>query len=124
MQEIMGFITGAVDPSVTDLLLHELGLAKPVGQDGPERLGLPADFEVAVIGAGMSGLVASWHLSRLGIAHTVFERQSDIGGVWVVRAAGWSWGWGWVYWRARTGNTVKIIIYKINNSLSWYWTKT
>jgi 4-hydroxyacetophenone monooxygenase len=83
MQEIMGFITGAVDPSVTDLLLHELGLAQPVGQDGPARLGLPADFEVAVIGAGMSGLVASWHLSRLGIAHTVFERQGDIGGVWV-----------------------------------------
>lgn len=83
LEQIMGFVTGAVDPSVVDLLLHELGMAKPVGQDGPPRLGLPADFQVAVIGAGMSGLVASWHLTRLGIAHTVLERQAEVGGVWV-----------------------------------------
>ena len=83
LQRVMGFITGRVDPSVLDLLLHELGLSAPVGQDGPERLGLPADFKVVVIGAGMSGLVASWHLSRLGINHAVLERQPEIGGVWV-----------------------------------------
>lgn len=79
----MGFITGRVDPAVIDLLMHELGLSVPVGQDGPPRLGLPADFSVIVIGAGMSGLVASWHLSRLGISHTVLDRQGQIGGVWV-----------------------------------------
>lgn len=83
LEKIMGFVTGAVDPSVVDLLLHELGMATPVGQGGPQRLGLPADFQVVVIGAGMSGLVASWHLARLGIAHTVLERQAEIGGVWV-----------------------------------------
>ncbi len=83
LQTAMGFITGPVDPSALDLLLHELGLTSPVGQGGPPRLGLAPDFKVVVIGAGMSGLVASWHLSRLGIAHTVLERQSEIGGVWV-----------------------------------------
>ena len=83
LQQIMGFVTGAVDPQVADLLLHELGMAVPVGEGGPERLGLPADFQVVVIGAGMSGLVSSWHLQRLGIAHTVLERQAEIGGVWV-----------------------------------------
>jgi len=83
LQTALAFITGRVDPSVLDLLLHELGRARPVGQDGPPRLGLPPDFRVVVVGAGMSGLVASWHLSRLGIAHTVLERQPEIGGVWV-----------------------------------------
>lgn len=83
LEQIMGFVTGAVDPSVVDLLLHELGKSAPVGQSGPQRLGLPADFQVAVIGAGMSGLLASWHLARLGIAHTVLERQPEVGGVWV-----------------------------------------
>lgn len=82
LAQIMAFVTGPVDPAVTDLLLHELGLARPVGEGGPVRAGLPADFQVAIVGAGMSGLVASWHLSRLGIAHTVLERQADIGGVW------------------------------------------
>jgi 4-hydroxyacetophenone monooxygenase len=85
LQQVMGFVTGAVDPQVVDLLLHELGMAVPVGEGVgvPERLGLPADFQVVVIGAGMSGLVSSWHLQRLGIAHTVLERQAEIGGVWV-----------------------------------------
>ena len=83
LQEAMRFITGRVDPTVVDLLLHELGLCPPVGEGGPPRLGLRADFQVVIIGAGMSGLVASWHLSRLGIAHTVLERQPEIGGVWV-----------------------------------------
>lgn len=83
LMKIMGFVTGAVDPSVLDLLLHELGKSAPVGQGGPQRLGLPADFQVAVIGAGMSGLLASWHLARLGITHTVLERQLEVGGVWV-----------------------------------------
>ena len=85
LQQVMGFVTGAVDPQVVDLLLHELGMAVPVGEGVgvPERLGLPADFQVVVIGAGMSGLVSSWHLQRLGISHTVLERQAEIGGVWV-----------------------------------------
>ena len=80
---VLRFVTGPVDAAVGDLLLHELGLAQPVGHDWPARAGLRDDFKVVVIGAGMSGLVASWHLSRLGIAHTVLERQSQIGGVWV-----------------------------------------
>ena len=83
LEQIMGFVTGAVDPSVADLLLHELGMAAPVGEGGPDRLGLAPDFQVVVIGAGMSGLVSSWHLARLGISHTVMERQAEIGGVWV-----------------------------------------
>lgn len=83
IRAVMAFITGEVDPSVAGLLTHELGTATPVGADGPPRLGLPAGFRVVVVGAGMSGLVASWHLSRLGIDHTVLERQAQIGGVWV-----------------------------------------
>jgi 4-hydroxyacetophenone monooxygenase len=32
LEQIMGFVTGAVDPSVADLLLHELGMAAPGGR--------------------------------------------------------------------------------------------
>lgn len=38
--------------------------------------------EVAVIGAGISGVTSAAHLLRQGIKPTVFERSSQVGGVW------------------------------------------
>ncbi|KAH6653033.1 hypothetical protein BKA67DRAFT_520147 [Truncatella angustata] len=38
--------------------------------------------EVAVIGAGISGVTSAAHLLRQGLKVTVFERSSQVGGVW------------------------------------------
>ena len=38
----------------------------------------------AIIGAGVSGLVAAVHLRRVGIRSVVFDKASDIGGMWNV----------------------------------------
>ncbi|KAK0701085.1 FAD dependent oxidoreductase [Lasiosphaeria miniovina] len=37
---------------------------------------------VAIIGAGLSGIVSAVHLLRIGIDVTVFERAEDLGGAW------------------------------------------
>jgi len=37
---------------------------------------------VAVIGAGISGVVAAAHLKKDGLDVTVFERSSAAGGIW------------------------------------------
>jgi cation diffusion facilitator CzcD-associated flavoprotein CzcO len=37
---------------------------------------------VAVIGAGISGVVAAAHLRKEGVEVTVFERSSAAGGIW------------------------------------------
>jgi NADPH-dependent 2,4-dienoyl-CoA reductase/sulfur reductase-like enzyme len=37
---------------------------------------------VAVIGAGISGVVAAAHLKKEGIEVTIFERSSAAGGIW------------------------------------------
>ena len=37
---------------------------------------------VAVIGAGISGVVSAAHLLAAGIKVTVFERSKEAGGVW------------------------------------------
>ena len=37
---------------------------------------------VAVIGAGISGVVSSIHLKAAGLDVTVFERSTSAGGVW------------------------------------------
>ena len=38
--------------------------------------------DTVVIGAGHAGLVASWHLRRLGREHVVLDRRSTLGGGW------------------------------------------
>ncbi|CAI0434899.1 unnamed protein product [Linum tenue] len=37
---------------------------------------------IAVVGAGMSGLLACKHLSEMGLDPTVFEHSNSVGGVW------------------------------------------
>lgn len=37
---------------------------------------------VAVIGAGISGVVTAAHLKEAGLTVTVYERGSQVGGVW------------------------------------------
>jgi len=81
LQRVIRFVTGDVDPAVVDLLLHELGLTDVATAPGDLR-GIRPGFHVAVIGAGMSGLLASWHLARAGVSHTIYERQATLGGVW------------------------------------------
>lgn len=41
-------------------------------------------FKVAIIGAGISGIAIAIQLKRLGIPFVVIERQSDIGGTWML----------------------------------------
>lgn len=46
-------------------------------------MAIPAK-RVAVIGAGISGVVAAAHLRAEGIDVSVFERSSAAGGIWYV----------------------------------------
>jgi len=46
------------------------------GDAGPEQ------HEVIVIGAGQSGLAASYHLATAGIDHVIIERNERVGDVW------------------------------------------
>lgn len=41
------------------------------------------DFQVVIIGAGISGLTAAKHLRDLGIRHTVLEKNGRVGGTWL-----------------------------------------
>lgn len=43
---------------------------------------IPEGFQVAIIGAGASGIAAAIQFERLGIPYVIYERQSGIGGTW------------------------------------------
>jgi 4-hydroxyacetophenone monooxygenase len=82
---LMTFMTGDVDDRYLPMLAFELGL--PADADAPDwtkgAIAPGRDFRVAVIGAGMSGLAAAYRLLQAGIDFVVFERNDDVGGVWL-----------------------------------------
>lgn len=43
---------------------------------------VPEGFEVAIIGAGFSGIAMAIQLDQLGVPYTIFERRDEIGGTW------------------------------------------
>jgi 4-hydroxyacetophenone monooxygenase len=67
------------------LLEEELG---HLGRDrrGPQfhkqELAPDVAFSVAIVGAGMSGLLAAHRLDQAGIDFTIYEKNDDVGGTW------------------------------------------
>jgi 4-hydroxyacetophenone monooxygenase len=74
-----------VDPTQLPMWIEELAL-DPWGRGlrwrerpSPERL---KQFNVAVIGAGLSGLSAIVQLKKAGIPYVAFEKNPEVGGTW------------------------------------------
>ena len=47
-----------------------------------DELAPDVPYQVAVIGAGMSGLLAAYRLHQAGVPFVVFEKNQDVGGTW------------------------------------------
>jgi 4-hydroxyacetophenone monooxygenase len=86
MRRILAFVVG--DEVVEDylpLFLEELSvhgddLRAPrwsLGELAPDT-----PFRVAVIGAGMSGIVAAYRLKQTGVPFVILEKDPDVGGTW------------------------------------------
>jgi 4-hydroxyacetophenone monooxygenase len=85
LEHIIGYLVGADTPDYLELLEEELAL------DGDDRraprwhkadVAPDRDFRVAIIGAGMSGIVAAHRLQQAGVSYVIFEKNADVGGTW------------------------------------------
>ncbi|GAB2530116.1 flavin-containing monooxygenase [Simplicispira piscis] len=83
VDDLIAFMT-AGDTEHAALLREELGGKVAGGMPGwskkeiaPER-----EFQVAIIGAGPSGLGMAYELARAGVSFTVLDINSDVGGTW------------------------------------------
>jgi 4-hydroxyacetophenone monooxygenase len=62
------------------MIASELGLT----ESGSERgTAVPEGFTAVIIGGGISGICAAVRLQQAGIAYTILERNTDVGGVWL-----------------------------------------
>ena len=86
---LIGWLTGAdLDDGYRTMLAEELAVSgdlrvpKPFtdGAWPPDRA---VDHPVAVIGAGMSGILAAHRLKQAGIDCVVLDKNDDVGGTWL-----------------------------------------
>ncbi|MCJ1305457.1 hypothetical protein MMC08_008271 [Hypocenomyce scalaris] len=68
-----------------------------------------ANFKVLIIGAGLSGIATAVNLKRLGIPFTVIERQSELGGTWLLNS----------YPECRVDTLSFLFQYKFEKNYKW-----
>jgi 4-hydroxyacetophenone monooxygenase len=74
---------GAVDPEYANMYREQMGFVRPLPV--LPQSGKPTDrIELAIIGAGMTGLAAGLQAMDRGFNFQIFERDDKIGGVWNV----------------------------------------
>jgi 4-hydroxyacetophenone monooxygenase len=80
--KIMEFAVGGDDMAAyLPLLEEELAI---LGEDrrAPDWRAGDSDFRVAIIGAGMSGLLVAHRLQQAGIPFVILEKNTEVGGTW------------------------------------------
>ena len=85
---LIDWLTGTdLDDGYRRMLAEELAVTgdlrvpEPISGDGWPPT--DADFPVAVIGAGMSGILAAHRLKQAGIDCVVLDKNGDVGGTWL-----------------------------------------
>lgn len=74
-------------PAQTQFAYEELALedfSRAASWSNPPSAADIARYPVCIVGAGFSGLAMGVQLKRLGIPFRIIERQSEIGGTWVL----------------------------------------
>lgn len=88
LMELLSVVQGEPVPEDFEPMMAELlGFDDPAAGDAsggpPGDVGRPATgLRAAVIGAGVSGLLAALRLRELGVEVTVVEKNADVGGTW------------------------------------------
>ena len=85
---LIDWLTGAdLDDGYRQMLAEELAVTgdlrvpEPISGDGWPPT--DADYPVAVIGAGMSGILAAHRLKQAGVDCVVLDKNRDVGGTWL-----------------------------------------
>lgn len=115
--EARQMIDALVGEQLTDVqfawALEELAIDE-FPRDVPDRLAaLPKEAKqkvhVAIIGAGITGIVVGTMLERAGVPYTIFERHGDIGGTWEANT----------YPRARCDIPVFLYQFRFEKNYPW-----
>jgi 4-hydroxyacetophenone monooxygenase len=85
LHQMIEFMVGPATEEWLPVLREELALA---GADlrapgwSKAELAPGRPFRVAIVGAGMSGLLAAHRLAQAGVDHVILEKDDEVGGTW------------------------------------------
>lgn len=84
MKKMMSVGVGEpVEDEFIPMVMEQAGFQRtPPRKEKPGRTPPPPGFKVLVIGAGLTGLLASIELERAGYDHVVIEKNEEVGGTW------------------------------------------
>ncbi len=83
VQTITNWVIGAEATDEQARFFYEELQAEGIDPRAPDwRKDPQLAFAVAIVGAGMSGLVAAVRLKQAGVPFTIFEKNGDVGGTW------------------------------------------
>lgn len=84
LRQMMSVAVGeAVERENVPMILEQMGFrADPPRLSVSGRKQPPADFNVLIIGAGLTGIAASIKLTEAGYDHVIIEKNEDVGGTW------------------------------------------
>lgn len=71
-----------VDDEFVPLLLEQGGFQLPQ-PTLPRDVPIPAETTVAIIGAGIAGIVAALAAADAGVGYEIFDRNEEVGGTWL-----------------------------------------
>lgn len=85
LDRLLGFVVGEANvggygPLLREELALEGDLRAPTWTK--DQIAPDAELSVAVVGAGMSGILAAHRLRQAGVPVTVYEKNDDVGGTW------------------------------------------
>jgi 4-hydroxyacetophenone monooxygenase len=86
LPELLGFLAGETGPDMTRLLREELQLDSAdlrapdwhAAEIAPDR-----HLRIAIVGAGMSGIVAAHRLVQAGLDVVILDKNDEVGGTWL-----------------------------------------
>lgn len=85
MCELLAYIAGEAAEEYLPLAVHELNVMGDVSAPDwtKDELDPARDLKVAIVGAGLSGLVMAHRLVQAGVSVVVFEKNAEVGGTWL-----------------------------------------
>jgi 4-hydroxyacetophenone monooxygenase len=87
LRRMLDFLTGSMaTDEYVPLLLEELAFPDADARAphwSKQELDPSRRFEVVVIGAGMSGILAAIRLQQAGVPFVILEKNADVGGTWL-----------------------------------------
>ena len=83
LHKMMNYIVGEnISSAYVSMMLNDINIKNEIKPNIKSNLDNISDFEVLIIGGGMSGILAAIKLAEMGLKFKIYEKNNSPGGTW------------------------------------------